>query len=283
MRESITGQMLVGFLKMLRQVDGRIFLLVEGPEDIDILQPHLDDQQVMLYPGNGKKNTLGAAAIIDAERLDLMYCVVDSDLDFDLGRDPYPLCTIASARYDLAFELIDLDPGMLERLGWGHASRSQLQAYLVPLKRSLVERAIEAVIPLAILRFANESDALGLTLRNFPMRELLDGLEAGTAVADVQRIAIARTKDNAPSAAKVGASWKAAEKAKASKSDWVCGHDVVHMVAETARTRGGATVSKKALESSFLSTVSCEVLRQTQIYKELNSRVRPRGFDPWTC
>lgn len=55
MLRDLTGNDLFVSIQMMRQLDSRLTIVVEGSEDCGVIDPHVDDTVVQTIPGYGKQ------------------------------------------------------------------------------------------------------------------------------------------------------------------------------------------------------------------------------------
>jgi hypothetical protein len=70
---------------MLRNVDSRAFIIVEGEDDLGALGPHVDDEVALIMLGYGKVSALGAIELADSNSVADVLGIIDRDWGGDVS------------------------------------------------------------------------------------------------------------------------------------------------------------------------------------------------------
>lgn len=143
-------------IRQHRQVSRAPLIIVEGPDDVFVLKPHLEGTD--FFPVAGKPNVIETARALLAAGVERFACITDCDFD-----DPAEVADIASVHYpyaesDLESMLIEL--GVLAHVLESQASRDKLASQ--GGADSIVVHIRQAVAPVSSLRMASRAASWGL-------------------------------------------------------------------------------------------------------------------------
>lgn len=275
MRGQETASSVFSLVMMLRQVESRLLLLVEGDDELTLLMNHVDDDNVKLIDCHGKAAVLGAAKLLAEQGVPGALAVVDRDFDEITGKEViYPPTVVSTDCYDLLSDILNSDPKLVRHVAWAH-SRAAVQEVERTSGLPFVDVVARLCMALAILRLANEEESFGLTLRDFPFRKILSEDYMPLSLEQIAEIAIRRSKSTV-SLSKVTRAAEAARERLTDGLRYIGGHDLLSATAAILHATGLKNVkelSEKAIQPSFYTAVSCERLRSL----EWQRRVREWG------
>ncbi len=129
MRQFLTGADLFAQVMMLRGVDRRAVVLVEGASDCTLLDLHLDPTTAQSVPGYGKNSVILACRLAEQEGAAAVAGVVDADFDVILGlTNNYPGNVHATEYYDLETDVLVACPDILDRILATFSDRERVAA-----------------------------------------------------------------------------------------------------------------------------------------------------------
>ncbi|MEW1921874.1 DUF4435 domain-containing protein [Pseudarthrobacter oxydans] len=161
------------WILMQRQVDGRLFLVVEGADEDVILNGHIAADHITVLVAGGKPNVLATSKLLEERSVQGALAVIDRDLD-DLTGDStaYPTTVIATGGYDLVSDILAARPDLLDR-----AIAVQAKEVVERVESTTGTRfqdlAVRLCLDLAVLRLVNTEEKLELNLRNFPFQRII--------------------------------------------------------------------------------------------------------------
>src|SRR3954469_5104078 len=172
MKEFVTGEALANWLGMLRVIDKRTFLLVEGPSDAQALDPQIDLSVATTFPAYSKPKVLKALAATEARGMERILALVDLDWDGLLHPTLSSSNVVYTDDYDLDATML-LAGDVLERIVSNHSDRSTREQFLVEHNVSVEEAVIALASTVGAMRFLSERDSYGIRCRDFPVHAVM--------------------------------------------------------------------------------------------------------------
>lgn len=259
---------LYAHILMLRTVDLRNILLVEGNSDCGLLDPFLDSAECHSLPANGKSTVEGAISIADAQGTEGVLAILDRDWVGMLSTPIESGNAVYTEAYDLDAEMALLDT-ILDRVTSNFCDRQAMKQHLDRIgSPSVRDLAVTLSAPLGILRFVSERDSLNLSLRNFPLREIMTDNYSSIDLPRLISIAVARTEHRSfDEGSLVGAVRK--ELSEKARALWLycSGHDIAACLAVLVRRCWGGEIGADNMERAIRAAVSREDFRAAAIFK----------------
>ena len=130
MRQYLTGSDLFAYIEMQRQLDARAVVVVEGPDDCGVIDPHVDEEVVHTIPGYGKASVVDAAVLFEHAGVARVSLVSDSDFDRQLGlASALPPNLILTEYHDLDADIFFGCPTLLTSVLANFSDRAKRQQY----------------------------------------------------------------------------------------------------------------------------------------------------------
>lgn len=270
---------------MQRQVDSRLFLLVEGDDEDAILFDHVNGHEVGVLVLGGKPNVLATAEIVARYPLPGVFALVDRDLDrLAVNSGAYPPGLVATDGYDLVADLIALRPELFRRAARVHGKAAYDS--IIESWGDFLTLCYKVCLSLAALRLINLEHSLGLNLRNFPVSSVINADLSPKELPVFIKVANDRSKTqvNPLSAAQLLS--EATDRIQGDVR--LCGgHDLMAAAAAMLRKNGANSVSANNLAASFITGIDCEAVGELSLVEDLcdwadgHSRVAFRC--PWSA
>lgn len=280
MLESITADDIISQILMLRTVDSRTVLLVEGPNDCATLDPHIDSGHCHSIPTHGVRNLYGAVWLANEMELERLVALADSDWQGVMYSCAVPNIVLTDA--------VDLDATCFligrafDRVLSAYTNRDALQTSLQTAPHADAREWLVAIAAtVGALRLASVSHSLGLRLDKFPVNAVL---AEGAYVVDLDRlvaVAVARTSGTSDAAAARGAFEATA--CRYSPQRLANGHDLVRALRSVGNVRWGLSVSADTLERAMRAATSCAEIKATGLYQTLRDWASERRTVIWSC
>jgi hypothetical protein len=282
MRERLTGDDLYALLLMLRQVDKRVFVIVEGDTDCQALDPHLDPEVAVSFPGHSKTVITRAILIADKECTGQVLAILDRDwvglLDTPLESEN----VVYTDDYDLDATIM-LSGTVLDRVLSSHTDRERRSAHLLHAGSSARDLLIRLSGTLGLLRWLSERDRMALYLKDFPIIDVLSPTHDAVDLASLAFIAVKRSKHSRVLEETIETAIVSEQAQWADLRRYVNGHDLSSAAAGLCAKRWGGRAGKKAFESAARAAFSCADLKTTALYKDVLSWSRTAGTPVWSC
>jgi len=283
MRQYLTGADLFAYIQMMRQVDARLTVIVEGVEDCGLIDPHLDHTAAQTIPGHGKQSVIDAAALFDDQQVDKVRLIIDADFDRQLGMtDTLPANLILTEYHDLDadvfFNCNRLVPAIIANFCDRTKHRDHIETVAVEAEALIID--IAAAV--GIVRYSSLRDSLQLKMHRFPMTQLIQTYELNrTHLEEAVAQAVARS---GPQAGRPDISVLTQELAVIADRRTLCGgHDIMSIFSTLIRERWGGRVGSDVVANAFRTATSCDCWRRTRIYADVNEWSRQHGSGVWTC
>lgn len=280
MREFLDGDDLYTDLMMMYQVNKRITILVEGIEDVAIIDPFLNETACRSEVGHGKANVLRAAQIAQQNGMGHVFAAVDRDFD-DIGTiRSYSEKISVSEHYDLHADALLACSDLMDRILAAHADRQKLDDYINRCGKSVSSVVTVIAGHVGALRYASVRQELCLSLADFPTAKLIPPYEKGTLIEEIARIAAAKSADSNLTHEDIAGVLEAA--AAEVRLEAVCsGHDVVNVTSALTRLRLGGKTGADAMGRAFRSAVGWDCFQRLQICSDLRTWGDERGSKVW--
>lgn len=284
MKELLTGDDIFATVLLLRTADDRSVLLLEGEDDCDCLGPHVDAASARFMPCGGKSNLDRAITLVDQNNVDLVLAVRDSDWVGVLETPSESPNIVYTDLYDLdATILLRTDIGRRVALMFGERERVEHHCEDTGAA-SPAAIAADIAAEVGIVRLASERSDANLSLRDFPIQEIYDSVEATIRRDRLITIAITRSSacqysnDDLRQLVEVERrSWWAPDRLSS-------GHDLAGAFAVLCRqVWGGSTVGAKFLLKAARLALSCAELQTLELYHAVEDWEHRTGGRIWHC
>ncbi|MFF3444012.1 hypothetical protein [Streptosporangium sp. NPDC002721] len=284
MRERLTADDLYAYVLMLKPVEKRAILIVEGDSDDAALAGHINDDEVNVIPGYGKGIIERVMSMVNDAGMREVGAVLDRDFGDIVTGDSPPLNTFYSDMYDLDATIF-LSGSLCERVANNFSSVDAVRSITVSLGCVSIEQAvISLALPLGVLRLISVRDGLGLRLQDFPLGEVVAD---DCRMVDIEQLtvkAIQRSNDQVARGPKDLAADLMTELLDISDPKRMCsGHDLVRSLSVLLRKKSGVSMRPDTLERAFRAAFSCDLLCRTILYAEVGAWGRKMGREVWAC
>jgi len=272
---------------MLRNVDSRAFIIVEGEDDLGALGPHIDAEVALIMLGYGKVSALGAIELADSNSVADVLGIIDRDWGGDVS-PLHPSPNVAyTDYYDIGATLIFASTAV-DRVVANLTSKVHREGHLRSLGDVKIgELLLRVAAPLGALRRVSVADSLELHLRDFPVHEVIADSAGSVNLERLIRIAASRSKRAKVTAEDISVIRSRVEVQLGETADpaHLCsGHDLVPALAYFMRQFWGAgRLSIKVLSGAIRAAVSCAELATTSLFKEVERWGAARALHIWTC
>lgn len=189
MEDLIDGDTVFADILMMRQVDDKIVVLVEGQEDVRIIDAHINFDDCRSEIAHGKKNVLRVAELCNENGMAHVLCVVDRDFDSDdkiLSRSVH---ISISENYDLLADVVVKCPDAVGRVITSHVDRAKYKAHTTKMRMEATDLAVDIAAHIGCLRYASIMDGHALQMKRFPVPGLIEAYEESQLVETVASVA----------------------------------------------------------------------------------------------
>ncbi|MFD6156399.1 hypothetical protein ACFWF7_38630 [Nocardia sp. NPDC060256] len=281
MREALDGDTVFADMMMMRQVDSRIVLLVEGEEDTDVVDPHLNEDNCRSEIGHGKHAVLRAAELVTQNKVSGVLFAVDKDFD-----DPTKIRLThrhisVSEYYDLHSDILINCHESIKRLTICHTKRDKFK--IPPSSGSITTTIIEIAGPLGMLRYWSVKNQIGLNLAKFPSHLLVEASERNSLFDETVHIAYLRSTGLTVSETDMINALKQMASANSNLAPFCQSHDMIDIFSALIRQRWGGSVGKDYLANALRASVAFDCFQRLQIYKDLDEWGQEYGTAIWTA
>jgi hypothetical protein len=266
MREALNVNTVFNSIAMVRGEITKLLLVVEGEDDYFVLKKH-ESSDLRVLPGSGGRvNVIEAAALV--ERYAMKGIKFLADFDYDRFVHPsrsYPADLLLSNHHDVFMDMIIDGPSLVEHVIEIH-TRSNERSTKTPISAADVRaEAMELAARIAPLRIVNERHDLRLNLEKFPFGSLRT-IEPDAG--EFARLAISRSNTNLTEAELVTQIQGETSHLIAEQNILVGDHDFFRAIARVLK-KHGVSASDKSLFDTFLGTITCLQILQTEWYRQI--------------
>jgi hypothetical protein len=281
--EFITGDDIYAEILMMRTYDTRTIVLLEGQDDEQALDIHVDSVTAICINSFGKPNVLRAIGIVGETNTSRVLAVVDRDWDDTIGGISSSPNLVYSEHYDLDATVIAVE-GVLERIVYAHGIKERINADLEGRGDVTLISIVEDICcPIGILRYLSVSKNWELSMREFPIVEVIDIPAMGVDQKKLVQLAMARSKSATVVELDVLSALVQAHSSAVDKFYYCGGHDVRSVLAVLINKRWGGHSGRKSIGSAIRSTLSCAVLCATSLYSAVATWATANGTRVWSC
>ncbi len=280
MRQFLTGADLFAHAMMLRGVDRRLILFLEGPDDCAVIDPHIHTEDLQSLPGYGKASVLDACQSVENRGITGIAGLVDADFDRARGLvDVYPSCVMVSEHYDLDMDLTFADPEAVVRLVHNFGDLDKLRA--APGRSDFLTLALDLAEPVGLYRYVSVEEGLGLKLAGFPFELLLERQAAGVDLTDaVHELLLTRHP---------GLDGDVVRETVAQHNDDVAreqlinGHDLCRALSALVRKKWGGALGADTCEKVLRSSSNCHAFALLRVYRDVADWAAAQACTAWSC
>lgn len=283
MLDQITGDDIFNTVAMLITVPGRSTLvLMEGPPDCATLGPHVDHARTSLIPCHGVENLMRAIELVDQAQIEGVLAIRDRDW-IGILVPPPPSANIVLT------DLYDLDATLLLKTAICIRIISVLSPPSGPSAASeamRLEEARTAAVSLAgavgRLRLTSERQHLGLSLRLFPVHEVVEAEGATISLSRLIELACQRSRVSPVNPEVVRGQYEA--EPERDFDELCCGHDLGASLALICQRLFGASVVKRdTVLQMARSALSCAELWTCHLFSRVKEWQERTGWKVWNC
>lgn len=258
MQELLTPDDVFSHVLLLRSADERLILLVEGPTDCAVIDPHIERSAAQTIPGYGKATVIGVVTRANEKVVPRVAGLVDGDFD-PVASNPYPANVFATDLYDIDAEVF-FSAGVVERVSHSFGDRSRIRKHLESEGAAAVtDMIVPGAAAMGALRLVSLRDALGLCVRSLPVREFLDMRSGKCRVDLLVKASVDRTKTCRLSCEEICRRVEEVlESAGESMQSLCSGHDLAAVLACLARARWKASLGADQAEKAMRAALSCD-------------------------
>lgn len=284
MNEHLDGDTLYASILMMQNGGEKSYIiLVEGPEDCGLIDPHLDSAVCFTEIGHGKKAVLEAMRLVKKNQIEGVFAVVDRDFDDPANLKEGCSSISVSEAYDLHSELFFESPEIVDRLLANHTERTKAQSAIRLLPQPVPEVVIDICFPVGAVRLASTSRAWGVNLSKFPTNDLVSAYFKGELDNVCCTVAISRSPNISVTETDILAEIDAARGNDAVQPRGVCcGHDLASALASLFRRWGGKSGSD-AIARSIRSATDCESFKRLSVFRDIETWGKIEGQPLLRC
>lgn len=282
MRNLLTGDDLFAEILLLRNVNNKTFLILEGETDCDCLDPHVEDTLCETIPGYSKSAVLRAIELVDDQGVPGVVGLVD--------RDWFGFCELQPQSSNLFItDCYDLDATVFfsgqiaQRFFSAQGRRAERKAFLIACGASDVSSVmVKLALPIGYLRFISCRDGYGLKLRDFPLNAAIKQDCMALDIETLVNIACARS-GGVPSISKQALVTNLIKDLQTIKNgrEYCSGHDLARALATVVTRRLNLAVSNDTAARGIRAMFNATELKGTAFYVALKEWAELRKRVIW--
>lgn len=284
MRGQLTGDDLFAEILLLRD-QGKVVVLVEGPDDMGVLDPHICEEGAYLIPGYGKSSV--EYVIDQADALDLAFVLAILDRDWvDIAEDAKNSPNVVySDLYDLDATVIS-SGDVCRRVVGSFCDMSGLRRHVARTGvQDFIHFAIQPSLAIGVLRLISHEQGLELSVRNFPVAQVMD-VDGGPV--DIKRmilIAVSKSASHEVNLDEVTLAESITGRISQITNPlrYCSGHDLATALSVVMRQRWDCHVRASVIVKAIRAAFSCADLMSTQLYRDVERWAEGRNTTIWTC
>jgi hypothetical protein len=284
MRERLTADDLFSHILILRPVDKRIFLLLEGDSDHAALRAHIDESEINVIPGYGKGIIEPAMSLVNNHAVPKVAALLDRDFGTLLSGSTVQSNVFFTDRYDLDATIF-FSSDLCDRMAFNFGDGDLIKGLISDLGCSdLASASANLALAVGVLRLISVRDGLRLNLREFPIGEAVRADCRSVDLEALASLALKKGPQSQPKRPRELVAEIRTEMASVTEPYAYCsGHDLARALSVILRKRGNAFLKPDTVERALRSAFGCAEIRATRMYTELAVWAQQIGKRIWTC
>ena len=282
MRNTLSADDLFSEVLLLRTADNRAIVLAEGPSDVRALAPHVDWESAQLIPTQGAINLDGTIKLVNEKQVPGVVGIRDRDWLGAIGPLPDTPNIVYTDLHDLDATIFIGTPAG-ERIILTHGDPGAVRSHCkLTNSASGIDIVTAIAADLGALRRTSERHGLGLSLKNFPIHEVLDA-DGLVIIQRMISIALKRSSVGILRESQVAALFTA-ERLSGRAEDLCCGHDIGAIVSTLCASIWQGSKSKaESILQAARAALSCAELQTLNLYIQLHNWEMRTNFNVWRC
>lgn len=283
MVESVTGDSVFAEIIMLRQVDTRSIVLIEGVGDNDTLYAHVDHTSSRLLIAYGKQNLERAVVLAERNGVERVLGIRDRDFLGVLDPQPDSPNIVLTDLYDLDATIVLLTDCIGKALP--HlASMPTVETHVCGSPYNApIDLVLGLVTDISFARFHSHQAGLGLPLAEFPVEKVASQNCHGVVVNRICEIVAGRSNSEV-SPDELARALEELRDESPPPAEIASGHDLIRAIAHACRSVwGGTATGYKLVAAVIRSALSCEQLMTLQLYRRVAEWESRTSGRVWSC
>lgn len=284
MRERLTADDLYSYILILRPLNRRVILIIEGDSDYAALRTHLDESEVNVIPGYGKGVIEPAMALVNDNAIPNVIALLDRDFGSLIPNVVEQPNVFLTDMYDLDATIF-FSGEICERVAYNLGDPDQVKDLISDLDCADIARAAaNLAMIVGVARLISLRDGLQLGLRDFPLGEVIRDDCRSVDVEAFATLALRRTSVPQPKRPQELVEEIHAEVLRIEDPYAYCsGHDLARALSVMLRKRGGVSLKPEMIERVLRGAFSCADIRATQVYSEMARWAQQLNRRIWAC
>jgi hypothetical protein len=283
MRDLLTGDDLYAEILLLRD-ENKAVVVVEGPDDIDSLDAHISEDSCYLIPGYGKDSVEYAIRLVDQKGPTKVLAILDRDWVgiLDVGLESANI--VYTDLYDLDATIMSLG-NICKRVASSFCDNDRLKRHMSRTGASgIAEFAVRSSVAVGALRLIARERRLPLSVRDFPIGEIIDADGGDPDLRQLVTIAAAKAGRNV-SIDVESTIGLVDEKVReiGYQIRYCSGHDLAEALSAVMRKRWGSSVRAAVVIKALRSALSCHDLSTTRMFGEVQVWAASQRVEVWDC
>ncbi len=284
MQQYLDGDTLYANMMMLRTVDDRAILILEGWSDCSALDPHVAEGRCQTLPAHSRRAVERAIELVDLNQTPLVLGVVDRDWVGVLDPPHTSKNVVCTDLYDLDTTIL-LSGDVAPRVIAVFTDRSAVSAHVTACAcASPLAVALRIAVVIGSLRLISLRDGLDLSTRQLPVEATLAPSGDEIDYKKLATVVASRSPRSSMTAADIE-DVLISQLPLAEEASRLCsGHDMAAVLAWLMRQKwGGGAVGYKNVAATIRAALSCETLKATSLYADVKAWAASNGTVVWSC
>jgi hypothetical protein len=282
-QEYLDGDSLFAYLLLLRTADSRTILLLEGDDDCATLDPHIEQHEAQTIPAFARRHAERAVELAEENQIERVLGILDRNFSDLLGQEPSSQNIVLTDLYDLDATIL-FSSDVATRVVAVYTDRDAVQAHGTETGLAPLQCAVRMAAVLGSLRFISHRDGLSLFTRDLPIEAVV---ASSHDEVDASRLAlIVASKSGGASLTAADIEGKlVGELPLEHPPERLCsGRDLAGIIAWLMRKKWGAgAVGKNNVAATIRAALSCDVLKASSLYREVQAWAEAHGTRVWSC
>jgi hypothetical protein len=271
MIEGISGDEIFSEILILRNVENKTYLIVEGSSDCSTLDAHISAEVCETIPAYSKEAVIRAVELSDEQSVPNVAGLVDRDWIGFGEIAPESSNVFTTDKYDLEATIF-FTPTIVDRFFAAQSEKSIRSTFMSMSGRgSMLGLLAHLALPVGLLRFISYKDGYELAMRHFPAHVALSPDLMDMNLTALIETACGRTKPSPDvTEAELLSALSEAIIATDDAADYCSGHDMACCLMFILAKKFGKTMRIDVLLGSIRAMVSMADLREMKFFSLLD-------------
>lgn len=280
MHAHLTVEDMFATVLLLRSADTRVFLLVEGPSDCAVFDPHVDDKSVITIPCHSKSKVVGTIALVEKTDSPRVAGIVDADFDSFTGEAEYPQL-FKTENYDLDADLV-FSERLAGRVVAALTDREMVREHISSTRHPTPLAIVQGVAAdIGRLRLVSQLSGYDVSTRGLPIESIIDLANDRCDAEQLVSMAFRKSDEPLCTSGDLRSALMAPLPVTVLDRQLCSGHDLARVFGYLGRKRWGSSCGADQWERTVRAAADCATVRELKAIREVSHWASGLGLRIW--